>query len=176
MKRRDGHTLIELIAIIGVVSAIVGVAVTSLHMILEAEGASRERLQTRAAMTQLARQFRSDAHAAVSLAAVEEENASNAPSWQLELGPEHTVRYRLEDERLLRTETVSGNVRNRETFVLPEGSTASITLLPSEESKMVAIHVSPGPQAGAGSKAVRIEAWLGMDHRFSTPDKPQVTP
>lgn len=164
MRHRNGHTLVEVLAVIAVASAIAGVAVTALHTVLEAEAAARQRLETRTAISLLARQFRADAHAATALAPGEPDEAGN-PQWQFEVGPEHTIDYRLEDKQLRRTETVAGKVRSREVFVLPEASKVDLES-PSSETNLATLRILPDTTARAGQRPIRIDACLGMDHRF----------
>jgi type II secretory pathway pseudopilin PulG len=176
MKRRDGHTLVELLAVIAVASAIVGVAVTTLHSVLEAEATARQRLQVRTAVARLARQFRHDVHAARTLTRVNQGTAAAGTEWQFQMEPGQTVRYRLEDGRLIRTETAAGEIRGRDVFFLPDERGAVIEP-PSEAARIATLRISPHrPSAASGRQAVRIDAWLGMNGRFSTPDHSEATP
>ena len=164
LKRRHGYTLVEMMAVIAVASAIAGVAVTALHTVLEAEAAARQRLQTRTAITLLARQFRADAHAAVSLTPDE----AGSPQWEFRVAPEHRIRYACEDDQLRRTETVAGEVRGREVFRLPAGSTVELESS-SSKSNLATLRILPAAPARAGQPPIRIDACLGMDRRFAEP-------
>ncbi|NUQ66622.1 MAG: hypothetical protein HUU20_29520 [Pirellulales bacterium] len=172
---RRAVTLVELLAVMAVGSAVVGVAVAMLHTVLRAEAVARQRLQTRAAVSHLARQFRSDAHAASRLTAVGQDQPVGGPQWQFQLGPDRRVRYALEIDRLLREESIAGQIRKREAFMLPEETDLAIEP-PSDGQAIAALRLFPRPHARDGGRAIRIEAWLGMNHRFSTPNKTGAEP
>ena len=170
---RKAISLVELLAVMAVGSAVVGVTVAMLHTVLRAEAVARQRLQTRATVSLLAGQFRSDAHAAVSLVAIGEDGSADKPQWRFVLGPDHDIRYTLQTGELLREESIDGAVRQREVFVLPEETGLAIEP-PSQLDEMATVRVFALPEASEGAVSVRIEAWLGMDHRFA--DKAEARP
>jgi type II secretory pathway pseudopilin PulG len=118
---------------------------------------------------------------------------------RFELAPGHEVTYMFQPGVIKRVEQIDEAVRSRESFILPPGLMASATtssiafapavLTASAETKvnervatLVALILSPDPHATdsingnsgiacrAADAAVRIEAIVAKDHRFTNPE------
>ncbi len=173
MNRRKGASLVELLAVMAVGSAVVGVAVAMIHTVLRTESAVRERLETRAAVSLLARQFRSDAHEADGFGPAGGEPSSLDSPWQFTIAPDHQVRYTPQPGRILREERIGGELPKREMFRLPQETSAVFERV-LEHGNVVTLRLSPAAQTPESGRALRIEAWLGMNNRFAR--IPEVSP
>ena len=160
MKPRKGFSLIELLTAIAVGSALMAVVVGMLHLVLRAEQTCRQRRNDHAMVANLTTQFRRDVHAA--------QRFSSNP-WQFEMAPDHLVRYRREPDVLIRSETVAGQLRSHEQYPLPASIRVAISA-EGERPRMITLQIAPEPGKSTepACKEVKIDASLGMDHRFAT--------
>jgi len=158
MKPRHGYSLIEVLVVVTVGSAVMAVAVGVLHLVLSAEQACRERLNHCRMVANLSEQFRQDGHAAVRF--------STAP-WTLDLGPDHMVQYRRETGLLVRTETLAGRLQKHEQYPIPAGVRVSVGA-EGESRQIVTLAIEPEPDRPleAGCKEIKVAAALGMSRRF----------
>ena len=183
-KQRRGHSLIELLVVISVGSALLAVSVGLLHTLLQMQQGGRKHLQQRRTLERLADQFREDVHAATQVRATAAgPGQAEGPGWELPRDPEHTVEYRLQEDNLVRTERQKDKVLRRESFALPQGATVSM-----ETPKMGIAETAPGlvtlrivpllpserqpagqpraPGAASPGRTIRVDAALATDHRF----------
>ena len=170
MIRRRGFSLIELIAVLGIGAVMIGICVTLLYAVLRTEGAGRVHVRQGSVLGRLADQFRRDVHAANTAG-----SAADGKQWQLELAPGRIVTYRPEPGTLTRTERADGSIQRRESFALPSGTTASIEIPADAEPTIVSLMITPVARASGqtGVRAVRIDAVLARDHRFTGPQEPE---
>jgi hypothetical protein len=169
MNKRRGHSLIELLVVIAATTALLGIGLGILHMLMRLEGGSRKEVGQRAAMGRLAVQFRRDAHAAEELIrSTESGNQAGPPAWQLSIAADRVVEYRLEPEELIRTERTGDEIVHQELFCLPEQTTVSIDSVGEAAPGIVRLRVTlHGPRALLSMRhGLSVEAQLAKDRRF----------
>ena len=174
MKRPRGVSLIELMVVMTVATVVMGVAVGMLYTLMRIEGTTREHLRLRTARGRLGQQFRRDVHAAISFTTPDGEAGGKASGgWELQLAADRVVRYRVEKDKLVRTEAGGGG-EARESFAL--GSDATVTIRIEDDSKptIVSLLIARGDEAvePSAAAAVRVDAVLARDHRFREVEEP----
>jgi len=164
MSRRSGTTLLELLVVITVGTAVTGMAVGLLGLALHFRRETQSRLQATAAVERLDRQFREDCHAALDC-----QPLAAADGWSLALTGDAVVEYRFHPGRVERVERAGEKVRGRETFVLKKGAEGMIRLIPEGDARIACLELTGSEQVKplVEARPVRIEAALGLDHRFS---------
>lgn len=162
---QSGFTLVEMLAAIAVGSAMLGVAVGVLHLLLRLERDGRQELRYRNTVARLSRQFRDDAHAAVDFQRAPPE------AWQLTLPDDRVVRYECSAEELTRTELSGERPISREAYALGPAASVSIESIGDEAASLVRLKIVPddAPDAEPGVSETQIDAVLGRDHRFIEP-------
>ncbi len=164
MKRR-AFTLIEMVAVIAVSSAVMGVGVVMLIALLKSEGSSRRHLDYCKSLNRLDEQFRADVHAAAAA-------RLDASGDDLELAPpapsKTLIRYRCQPKEITREEIEGGKTLRRETYALPEEVKSSLEEQTEGSVTTVIMRVEPKPVEGSKIRypATRIEAVLAKDLRF----------
>jgi prepilin-type N-terminal cleavage/methylation domain-containing protein len=163
MSRR-GWTLLELLVVIAVSTVLMGIAVTTLCTLTQAEYNGRGHISRTTTVARLAEQFRRDVRAALRPVAVEGEPKDQ---WQFALPGDRAVTYHALPGEVERRESLGGKPVRRESYVLPADCSAEI-VLPTDAAPATATLViaSRGPASAAGHD-IRIEAALGIDHRFA---------
>jgi prepilin-type N-terminal cleavage/methylation domain-containing protein len=164
MKRR-AFTLIEMVAVIAISSAMMGGGVVMLVALLKNEGSSRKHLELCKTLTRLDEQFRIDAHAANSASVNEKGDALELtlpePSKTLIRylrGPAEISREEIEGEKTLR----------RESYPLPQEVKTSLEKKTEGAITTLVLHVEPKQVAESKIRypTTRIEAVLAKDLRF----------
>jgi hypothetical protein len=143
-------------------TAIVGTSVGALHTVMRAEQTGRTRVATRGILARLAKQFRDDVDATV-----QETTNADHTEWRFHLADDHFVQYRLATGEIEWSEHSASHVVRRESFRLPDGWTATITL-PSDTMSAVAL-LTIIPERGPRYEGceMRVNAVLGKDRRYS---------
>lgn len=169
MKRR-AFTLIEMVAVIAISSAMLGGGVVMLIALLKNEGSSRKHLELCKTLTRLDDQFRIDAHAGNS-ASVDEKGDTleltlPAPSKTL-------IRYHREPAEISREEIEGDKTLRRESYPLPEEVKTSLGK--KTEGSITTLVLQVEPKLDTESKirypSTRIEAVLAKDLRFEQETK-----
>ena len=169
MKRR-AFTLIEMVAVITVGSAIMGVGVVMLVALLKNEGSSRRHLELCKTLNRLDEQFRADAHAAASA-------GLGASGDDLELvlpAPSKTlIRYRCQPKEIAREEVEGDKTIRRESYPLPEEVKPSLEQKADGSIATLIVQVEPKPVMGSKIRypSTRIEAVLAKDLRYEQIEK-----
>ena len=170
MKRR-AFTLVEMVTVVTIGSALMGVAVVMLTALLKNEGSSRRHLEYCNILNRLDGQFRADAHAAVRVAARQEGGA-----WELTLPePAKTLIYRCQPREITREERDGEKILRRESYALPEEVKSSIERKSEGALSTLILRVEPKPAIDVKIRylAANIEAVLARDHRFEKTEKPK---
>jgi prepilin-type N-terminal cleavage/methylation domain-containing protein len=167
---RSGYTLVEMLVAITAGVVVMTVAAGLLATLMRLEDHSQRRFSERAAVMRLAEQFRRDAHAAIEASAVEpvgNEPAGGA-AWELKLGDDHRVEYRIDRQGLLRTEHRGDRTTRQEWYAFAAPVQAAIDL-PSSEERLIRLRLEglSKPGADAPLPPMVIAARLGLDHRFA---------
>jgi prepilin-type N-terminal cleavage/methylation domain-containing protein len=171
-NHRRGFTLMEMLVVITVGSALLGTTVATLVTLHRTNGTFNDDVHSIAAIHLLARQFRDDAHAAINTAALEDKDG--VAGRRFEMAPDHVVAYEFRGGVIDRIETVGGIVQSRDSFFLPTGSVASTAAAANADAGIVALVIVPATPPASASvptrsryAAMRIEAVLSRDHRFA---------
>lgn len=175
MNRRRGHSLIEMLVVIGTGGALMGIAVGLLAMLMRLDQDSRDQLRQRTAVHRLADQFRRDVHAADGFAVQSPPGKEGTtPAWQLPLEAGRVVEYRAEPGELLRTEREGDQVLRRESFRLPAGAAVSIDLAGEAAPDIVSLRIARDDNQPPDStwRGLRVDAALAKDRRFVKPNEP----
>ena len=164
MMRRRGLSLIELLAVMTVNSSVLVLLTVWLVMLLRGSDAGQQHLLWTMTQERLAHQFRRDVHEAVSV------SDSELPLlMQLQAASDRIIAYRLADGRLLREE-FSGDKRLRqETYRLSPAVEVSVESQRKLDRAWLTLVMSPRASrtSGASAARLRIEAQLGMLHRWN---------
>jgi prepilin-type N-terminal cleavage/methylation domain-containing protein len=164
MKRR-AFTLIEMVAVIAVSSAIAGVGVVMLVALLKSEGSSRRHYELCKNLGRLDEQFRDDVHAAAAArldaSGCDLELALPAPSKTL-------IRYQCQPREITREEIEGEKTLRRESYPLPEEVKTSLERQTEGAVTTVILQIEPKEVVGSKIRypSTRIEAVLAKDRRF----------
>lgn len=171
IRKRDGYTLVELIAVISVNAAMMAVAVGLLGTLLRTERQGQHHYEKTNALVRLADQFREDV--ATSRASTVSAEASGlgdssqpAPPIKvlhLQAG-DRRIDYLRDGPRLRRIEFEGKNVARREAYTLAELSDARFTV---SEDKLVSLRMKLGADANVPQGDWQIDAQLARDWRFA---------
>ncbi len=169
---RCGFSLVEMIVVITVGTALTGLAVTTLASLMHASRAMDDHVYRIATIRRLAEQFRDDVHAAaksqnvtgtlrvtpekIGTRSVPDTIPAVRPTGQrFDLAPNHVVSYVLRPGVVDRTEEVDHVVRSRDSFFLPGKCVASIVSSTDPKSvpagtTVLALVIVPGAAAAEG--------------------------
>ncbi|MEE8451061.1 MAG: prepilin-type N-terminal cleavage/methylation domain-containing protein [Thermoguttaceae bacterium] len=166
MKRRTAYTLVELMAAMAAASVLTAVAIGLIVTMLRSEGVARDHIRQSAVQGRLADQFRRDVHAAEAI-----DIDGSGLVWTLTLGPEHEVTYRVESNRLERTETGDPSIQRQETYVLPPDHTATLEMLEPTDPPIVSLSIVPTSKTidAKPRPTVQFDAILAADRRYEEP-------
>jgi type II secretory pathway pseudopilin PulG len=115
---RGGISLIEMLVVIAVAAAMVGLTVTTIHRLLGAEREATKAARSSASVARLARAFRDDLHAArdVDWPAVEE----GKPATLIALFEgQRRIHYEVDAHRMTRVERDSGDETRHDAYYFP---------------------------------------------------------
>lgn len=118
---RTGVSLIEMLVVITVAGVMMGLAITTLHMLLGAEHEATRSVRYNSSVARLTHVFRDDIHAArqIELSAVER---SQPEVLIVSTADGRQIRYELDAHQALRVETDSTSLPHRESFYFPPHS------------------------------------------------------
>jgi type II secretory pathway component PulJ len=169
MKRR-AFTLIEMVAVIAVSSAVMGVGVVMLAALLKSEGSSRRHLEYSKNINRLDEQFRADVHAAASFSMNEE-----GTSMELTMSEDSLsyICYALRLMEISREELKNGKMLRRESYPLPEEMQAGLGIKKEKYGDVLILHIEPKPTPGTKIHypTTSVEAVVAKDRRFGQVEK-----
>jgi hypothetical protein len=178
-QSRRGISLIELLVVIGTVSVITTLAVTTIFFLLRAEGNGVKSLANSISMSRLSTDFRRDVHSSTGVELTTRENAQK--DLQLELAEDNYVIYRIGNREVFRLRYGSLPVADLkpmaiETYHLAPGTIIfEVTADPERSSKWVSLIFSRQMETKARNETARlptrnyqIRAVLGHDRRYET--------
>jgi prepilin-type N-terminal cleavage/methylation domain-containing protein len=158
---RHGLSLVEMIVAMTVGAALMGIAVTTLHVLMRAETRGESRMAESASIMRLAEQFRRDVHAAIGRL-----DDAKAGTWRLDMGDGRVVEYTAGPGKVVRRQWTKERADCEESFSLPEECAATITGNNHTRQPVVCLLVAPARGSLSAARELRIEAVLGRDHRF----------
>lgn len=173
-QARPGASLIEVVVVMSVASVMLGVAITTIHLLLRAEREftqSAWHAQSEARLSQLLRQ---DVHAGESV----ELTALERPPGQMlrvRFGPDRWAEYRIDGQRIVRRLSAAGQTVHRDAYYVPPQS--RLEFQHDAEPRLVRLIVRhpagpPMPAAASGASPEpawhwwRVEAVVARDRRF----------
>jgi hypothetical protein len=161
---RKGITIIEVLIVVTCVGVALGLCAVTIQVLLRLEKDGQKRYLSQASLERLARQFRSDAHAATA-ARVEAARKGEAAVLNLSLGPKHGISYEPRKSAVLRVESRDGNIQRRELYALPAARTIAFELLAEEGSQFIALLAmrSANSSGGGSTPVMRAVALVGKD-------------
>jgi prepilin-type N-terminal cleavage/methylation domain-containing protein len=160
---RRAFTLIEMIIAISVGAALTGIAVSLLLVLYRAEQNGRAHVAQAQSLQQLADQFRRDVHAAADVTV----NGKEPQGWQFDLTEKRVVQYTVGAEGISREERIESKDVRRESYVLPKGSMAAVTVDRATNPPVVTLTIEPKDDSLRPGRTFRVEAVAGRDLRFT---------
>jgi prepilin-type N-terminal cleavage/methylation domain-containing protein len=162
MKLHRGFTLVELLIVLSVASAMLLVATSVLYLLKQAQTSTHQRLAVQRSVTRLARQFREDVHRAGAMERLPKPLGSpNVVTWSLAMEGGVAVNYELRTGSLRRVQTAD-TTRRHEDFRLPPGTEASM-VGPAAETPWATFRLDVTDPTVAKMRPVQVEAVLGLD-------------
>jgi type II secretory pathway pseudopilin PulG len=165
--RRRGITLIEMLVVITAVATALGLCAVTIQLLLRLKTDGQSRLNAQVGLERLARQLRSDVHAAA-LAQVDAAPARDgkAPDLRLSLGPKHGVVYEPTKSAVMRVESQDGNVTRRELYALPAAREIDFEIRPEAGRRFVALVIRKrnGTSGTGSTRPLEAVALLGKRH------------
>lgn len=157
-----GTTLIEMIVVLAVSSAVFGIAGSLFYTLLTGRGDGRQALERQMDQSRLAEQFRRDVHAADTGEAAAEE----VSTLKLTLHGERTVEYRYENERLLRREKQGDQLVRQESYRLDRATEVRFEVEQAGEASFVRFvcteEAAPRGMSSAGTSATSSRELLAL--------------
>jgi prepilin-type N-terminal cleavage/methylation domain-containing protein len=168
MRSRRGFSLIELLIVLSVGTAMLMVAMSVLYVLKETQVTMRQRLTEGRMVTRLADQFRDDVHSASRIEPVPGERPSpDQTVWQLAVGPDTVVRYEIGDGAVRRIR-LSDTDKIQEDYRLPAGMNAAISG-GEDDSALAILQFAAADPNVMQQRPIQIEAVLGFDNRHTAP-------
>ena len=180
-RRRGATSLIEVVVMMSVGMVMLGIAMTTIHLLLRAERHSTQAVWHSATITRLSRVLRDDVHA-VREAAVEAADDDGPAKLILTDDDDCVIVYSIEEHELKRVESVGETVERRNSFFLPVGSSLHFEQAAGRPS-MVRLVIERATLAGGKAKQTKpstgepparrtltIDSFIGRDHRFERAD------
>ncbi len=167
MRFRRGFSLIELLIVLTVSTAMLMIAVSVLYLLKETQDNVRVRFEAGRRMARLANQFRDDVHWANHL---ERETAGAAPVgaavWKFTLAPDTVVLYEISPGTVRRSQAGRGG-KIQDDYRLPAGMVAVITE-PGAGSDVAMLRLEAPEMSAGRARPVQVEALLGFANRHAS--------
>lgn len=165
MKSRRAFSLVELIIVLSVGTAMLMLAMSVLYMLKQTQVDMRQRLTDARTITRLADRFREDVHAASRMERVSgEASTPDTVVWQFTCEPDSVVRYELTQHRVHRSQTAGKTIHDD--YRLPAESRVVIRP-PEPASSLVELRLEAADATTADFRPIQIEAVLGLANRHS---------
>jgi Tfp pilus assembly protein PilV len=137
---RRGISLIEMLVMMTIVSVALGLSATTIQLLLRLKADAHSRYSANVVLERLARQLRSDVHAAAS-AQVEGAPDKKPPGLRLDLRAKRMVIYEAKNSAVVRIESQAGQIMRREVYSLPAARAAEFAIRPEAGRQFVAVVV-----------------------------------
>jgi type II secretory pathway pseudopilin PulG len=163
-RRSAGYTLIELVATIGLTSAVLTLLAAWLTTTVHNHRRAAEHLQQISSQDRLASQFRQDVRAAREALAIDRPLEPDV-RLRLDLGDAKEVTYVALARMVERVERIGDEVVHREQYaVSPKDVHVEVN---ETQPPALALVIAQSSSAEGGTADLRIEANLGSDRRFA---------
>ncbi len=173
MQQRRGVTLVEMLVVISTMSVIMGLGITTIFLMMRAEGSGAKTLVDSMTYARMANSFRQDVHAAHDVQLVAD--AADKHSLSLRMSQTEQVTYQIDDENVVRIAKTNDKVDHLEQFRLPNVK-AGFELHPHQtagEGALIELVLTRRHSAATDqheavlpTREYRIKALIGRDHRF----------
>jgi len=162
---RSGKTLIEMVLIVTVMSAVAMMSAMVMNSVMRAEGHSRESLVATTAHSDLSVRFRHDAHVSSDATLLEEDGRVTGVELKQTSG--ETIRYQIAEDSFLRIVEADENVIQRDSYAVGFES-ASFETFASEMPQVVLTYSKPyrKTRQDTPQRTYRVLASIGKDQRF----------
>ncbi len=179
---RRGTSLLEMVVVMGIATVMLGLAVTMIHLMLQAERSSTKTLWYGTSLARFSRTLRQDVHAATS-ADIPSPPPGGVARLELTLPKQRTVSFQIDRGAVTRTQSEAGEVRHRDVFYFPRDSAIRFERTREPDLVRVVINRPPKPVTRtdpaegrstaprSGSRVLHIEAALARDYRFARRDR-----
>lgn len=166
MRFRQGFSLIELLIVMTVGTAMLMIAMSVLYLLKETQANVRERLTVGRMTTRLADQFREDVHGARSIER-ETEDATTPESavWKFTMAPDTVVVYKMRTGAVQRVR-IGSDGKVQDDYRLPAGMRATITA-PERNSDLATLRIELSGVSAERSRPIQVEALLGFAYRHA---------
>ena len=160
MRRRRAISLIELLAVLSGCSVVLGLTASLLHQTMRAQSHTREFFDVERSAQRLARQFRSDVHAAAadSIDIVDSKNADGSELLRLRLPDGQTIAYQRSAAKVIRIVTQADAPTAREEYVLSESMEIDVRETDSPQRLVLSIASTPLPSQDAPWSSANLRA------------------
>ena len=180
MSRRRGISLIELLAVLSGCSIVLGLTASLLHQTMRAQSHTRDFFDVERNAQRLARQFRSDVHAAAADSIdIDLADAGDGVLVQMELSDGRSIAYQRAAEKIIRIASQADGPTAREEYALSESMEIDVRELDAPQRFVVSITTAPpqpsqeAPPSPASIRAtpvnLQVEATPARDLRYSAP-------
>ncbi len=159
---RRGFSLIEMLVVMTVGAVVVGVGVGMLQVLLQLEQTGRDRVFQVRVLARLSEQFRCDVGAAV-----RQTPGARQGERQFVMTGDRVITYRVLPGEVRRDERMAGKPVRQESYVLPGGCSAAITVRSEAAAAVASLVVADHGTPLAAGREMRVTAVLGKDHRFT---------
>jgi prepilin-type N-terminal cleavage/methylation domain-containing protein len=167
---RRGYSLVEMTVVMTVGAILLGIAVTLLGALLQADRSGRAHIERNTTLGRLADRFRRDVHAGRGQP-VAEKNKAGELTWRFDLDGACSVLYMAGLDEMVRQERVGKTILRQESYALPEDHRATIAVDGSAGSRIVSLTIAPTESSLRPGHEIRIDALVGRDHRFAKAGK-----
>lgn len=155
MKRRIGHTLIELCVTMSIGSSLMVVAIGLVHQSLTLASAARGRAAAHRVIDRLAHDMRRDVHVSNEAEAISPQQID--VSWE----DGSVVQYRIVDHRVQRVQLDNGTPVRRNAYELGESVVATFRLLNQPPRVVLSLQPAAAVEGPQPSTAREISAVIG---------------
>ncbi len=172
--RRRGITIIEMMVLITAVATTLGLCAFTIQALLRLKTDGQSRLNAQVGLERLARQLRSDAHAAADAQLdAAPAGGGKAPGLRLALGPKHDVVYEPRKSAVIRVESQDGNVARREQYSLPAAREIDFQIRSEAGRQFVALLIKKHDRTTGTASARPLEAvaLVGKRHALAVGKK-----
>lgn len=164
MRSRRGYSLVELLIVLSVGTAMLTVAMSVLYLLKETQVNVRQRLTAGRMITRLSDQFRDDVHGASKIERVSDEASSpDVAVWRLTIDPDTLVLYEIGYREVRRSRT-TGDDKIHDDYRLPPGMHAKLCP-PDRGSALTTLQFEVADATIAEARPFQIEAALDFANR-----------
>jgi hypothetical protein len=155
-----------MVVVMTVGATMLGIAVTLLGALIQAERAEQTHFGQNNVLDRLAGQFRRDVHASDGQVVADKSDAGK-PTWRLDMAGRRSVWYTAGPDEIVREERIGHILMRQESYRLPEDYCATIAADPSAKPPLVRLTIAPADAKLRPGHEIRIEAVPGRDARFA---------